>query len=186
MYRGKYLRKTSQLLDCNVYFPSEKSDFQLMCQAKSTSPYLHQALFWRVSNILFLVGLGCYRQIQQGKSCTSCWEENSYFPCVSFLDSLDNSVLCSVAQGAYAGCDEMKLHQIYKHPLKIQNLCLPWSPLNTAANYLMECVLLQKSTKERPKERLLTKTMGLIKWCEYLSKPEVLFKGRKDEVKVGK
>lgn len=39
-----------------------------------------------------------------------------------------------------------------------------------------------------PKERLLTKTIGLLKWCEYFSKPEVLFKGRKDEViaEVGK
>lgn len=39
-----------------------------------------------------------------------------------------------------------------------------------------------------PKETLLTKTIGLLKWCEYFSKPEVLFKGRKDEViaEVGK
>lgn len=41
-----------------------------------------------------------------------------------------------------------------------------------------------KSTKVMPKERLLTKTIGLLKWCEYFSKPEVLFKGRKDEVRV--
>lgn len=45
-----------------------------------------------------------------------------------------------------------------------------------------------KSAKVMPKERLLTKTMSLLKWCEHFSKPEVLFKGRKDEVivQVGK
>lgn len=59
--------------------------------------------------------------------------------------------------------------------------------MNTAANYLTECVLLWFEEHVMPKERLLTKTIGLLKWCEGFSKPEVLLKGRKGKVivKVG-
>lgn len=87
-------------------------------------------------------------------------KQNSYFPSVSILDSLLNPFLCSAAQKAYAHCDETKLHQIYKHPLKNQNSKLPLSHLNTAANYLIECVLLQFEEHMVSKEKLLSNTTG--------------------------
>ncbi|KAJ7415050.1 Serine/threonine-protein phosphatase 2A catalytic subunit alpha isoform [Pitangus sulphuratus] len=52
-----------------------------------------------------------------------------------------------IPEGAYTGCDETKLHQIYNHPLKIQHWNLAWSPLNTAANSLMEWAVLQSEAK---------------------------------------
>lgn len=85
-----------------------------------------------------------------------------------------NSFLCSVAYNA--DCDETKLHQVYKCPLKIQISNLHLSHLNTADNYLIECILLQFEEHMIPKEKLLRMFLP--------SRSPHLLKGRKDELIV--
>lgn len=113
-------------------------------------------------------------------------KQNSYFPSVSILDSLVNSPLCSVAQKAQADCDETKLHQIHKQPLKMQSSNLPLSHLNTAANYLLGWALLQSEEHMMPKEKLLRSTMGFTSavWLFLQTRSPHLLKGRKDKLTV--